>query len=460
MNLATNQRELRVPLTTNRKIFQAAAVVAAFTSITMLGTIAKELVVAKWFGRADVLDAYLIAFLLPSFVVNLVAGSLNSALIPTFVQVRETEGREAAQRLFSGVMVWSLILLLAFSLLLGLLAPHYLPLLGSGFSAAKLALTRRLLYVSLPFVALSGLALTWTAILNAGERFGLPALLPVLSPLAIVFFLLLAGKAWGIYAMALGAVGGVALQAVVLAWRLKAHGMRLEFRWYGLDPNLRQVASQYVPVLAGAFLMGSTDLVDQTMAAMLDPGSVAALNYGNKIVRGVLGIGSFALSTAALPYFSQMVAQKDWAGCRHTLKTYSRFIALGTAPITLGLVLFSQPLVRVLFQRGAFTAQDTKIVSSVQVFLSLQIPFYVLGTLGVRLISALKRNSWLMWIAGVNTFLNVILNLILMKYAGVAGIALSTSLVYLVACTLVFGSIFATLRRGGPPEAIDGNRNL
>ncbi len=454
------ERELGNSLTTNRKIFQAAAVVAAFSSVVLLGTLAKELVVAKWFGRADALDAYLIAFLLPSFVVNLVAGSLNSALIPTFIQVRETEGREAAQRLFSGVMLWSVVLLVGISLLLGALAPYYLPLLGSGFSAAKLVLTRRLLYVLLPFVALSGLVVTWTAVLNAGERFALPALLPILLPLAIVVFLLLMGKAWGIFAMALGTVTGVALQAVVLAWALKHHGIRLELQWYGLDSNLRQVASQYVPMLAGSLLMGSTDLVDQSMAAILGPGSVAALNYGKKFVRLVLGIGSLALSTAAFPYFSQMVAKRDWAGCRHTLKTYSRFIALGTVPITLGLILFSQPLVRVLFQRGAFTAQDTKVVSSVQAFLLLQIPFYILGNLGVRLVSALKRNSWLMTIAAVNTVLNVVLNLVFMKYAGVAGIALSTSCVYLVSCILIYGSIFSALRDRDPRGSTDGISHL
>ncbi len=150
------QQMLEFPLTANRKIFQAAAVVALFSSIVLLGSVAKELVVAKWFGRGDALDAFVIAFLLPSFLANLVAGSVNSALIPAFVQVREREGKEATQRLFSSVMVSTLGLLVGVSILVGLLAPYCLPLLGSGFSAGKLALTRQLRYVLLPFVALSG----------------------------------------------------------------------------------------------------------------------------------------------------------------------------------------------------------------------------------------------------------------------------------------------------------------
>jgi putative peptidoglycan lipid II flippase len=155
-----------------------------------------------------------------------------------------------------------------------------------------------------------------------------------------------------------------------------------------------------------------------------------------------------------------MVANRDWSGCRQTLKTYSRSIVLVTVPITLGLVAFSHPLIKILFQRGAFTVVDTKIVSRVQAFLSLQIPFYILANLGVRLVSALKRNSVLMVIAGVNMVVNIVFNLILMRYAGVAGIALSTSFVYLVSCVLVYASITKTLRRLGALEEAHGNSRL
>ena len=94
-------------------------------------------------------------------------------------------------------------------------------------------------------------------------------------------------------------------------------------RWHGLDHALRKVINQYIPVVAGAILMCGTMLVDQSMAAMLGAGSVATLNYGGKVVTLILGIGSVSLSTAVFPHFSRMVAVYDWAGIRHTLKTYT-----------------------------------------------------------------------------------------------------------------------------------------
>jgi putative peptidoglycan lipid II flippase len=100
------------------------------------------------------------------------------------------------------------------------------------------------------------------------------------------------------------------------------------------------------------------------------------------------------------------------------------------------------------------------IVSRVLAFLSLQIPFYILGNMGVRLVSALKRNVLLTIIAGVNMVLNVVLNWIFMKYAGVAGIALSTAIVSMVSCLMVFGSIFTSLKGLGRGRISHGNFGL
>src|SRR5260370_22282472 len=117
-----------------------------------------ELIVARAFGRSDALDAFLVAYLLPSFALGLVMGAFGSVLIPALVKTRQKQGAEAAQKLFSGMMLLSVLALTAIAALLGLLARYYLPYLGSGFSEAKLRLTRDLLYVLLPFVFFSGFA--------------------------------------------------------------------------------------------------------------------------------------------------------------------------------------------------------------------------------------------------------------------------------------------------------------
>jgi putative peptidoglycan lipid II flippase len=132
-----------------------------------------------------------------------------------------------------------------------------------------------------------------------------------------------------------------------------------------------------------------------------------------------------------------MVALADWGGVRHTLITYARLIILITLPLTMILIYFSEPVVRIMFQRAAFTEADTQLVASVQALHLLQVPVFVLEILTVKLISALKANQILMWGAGINLLFNIACNYVLMKWLGVAGIALSTSLMYLVSTTFL-----------------------
>ncbi len=423
---------------TNRRILAAMISVGGFAIIVKLTSTAKQLVIADQFGTSDALDAFLIAFLIPSLAINVVSGSFNAAFMPTFIKVKEQQGQGAAQRLFSNVMVWSTLLMIAISGLLALVSPFIIPIVGSGFSPEKQALTRSLFLAMLPVLTISGLATIWASILNAEERFALAAIAPIMTPAVAVTAILFMGTMWGIYALAIGTVGGFLLEAVLLAWGLKRHGFSLIPRWHGLDRAVKQVARQYAPMAAGALLMSSTELVDQSMAAMLGPGSVSALNYGNKVVALIIGIGSMALSTAVFPYFSRMVAVNDWIGVRHTLKTYARLVLFVTVPMTLVLFYLSDPIVALLFERGAFTAGDSRLVGQVQALYILQIPFYVLGIMGVRLLSALKKNQILMGISAVNLATNIVGNYVFMRYLGVAGISLSTSVVYAISMSLIY----------------------
>ena len=208
-----------------------------------------------------------------------------------------------------------------------------------------------------------------------------------------------------------------------------------------MSPHFREVIRQYLPMAAGAFLLSGTGLVDRAMAATLGPGSVSVLSYANKVVAVVVGLGTLALGTAVLPHFSLMVAKEDWRGIRHTIKTYVRLLLWTTIPIVIFLTFVSRPIIELVFERGRFTHSDTILVAKVQTFYFLQVPFYALSILFIRLISSLKRNKTLLWGATVSFPVNILLNILFMRWMGVAGIALSTSVVYLISC-IYLGSMF------------------
>ena len=279
--------------------------------------------------------------------------------------------------------------------------------------------------------------------LNAGEKFAVPALIPVVTPLLTVSFILLGGRALNIYALPLGLVVGQLFESFFLGIALKRRGVKNSLGWYGMDANLLQVIQQFSPMIAGIFLIGSAQLVDQMFAASMPAGNVAVLNYGNKVVSFPLQIAATAIGTSFLPYFSSMIANNDWRVARQLLNRYLKLIFLFTIPVTFFFVVFSEPLVRLLLQRGAFTAADTKIVANVQALGALQIPFYLGVILIVRLLSALKANHILMWMSFVNIIVNIIADYILMKIYGVAGISFSTSIVYFVSFSMLLLSVSA-----------------
>ena len=421
----------------NRRIFAASLTVGAFTFLAHVGTAGKELVVAYQFGTTDALDAFLIAFLLPSFLVSVVAGSLPSAFIPIYLEVQHHEGHAAGERLYAAVIGWGLILLVAISIIMALLSPILLRVLASGFSDEKLNLTRSLYLMMLPILVFKGLTTIWATKLNATNQFAFTSAVPILTPIFVVAAILYGSGRWSIYALAAGTVGGALLEALILAWYVRSLRVTLFPRWSAWSSDLERVLKQYCPAIAGALLMASTMLVDQAMAAMLGPGSVSTFNYGGKVASFAVAIGATALGTAVLPHFSRMVAVADWDGLHNTLRTYVTLILKITIPLTLAAVFLSERIVGVLFQRGAFTVTDTHMVGEVQAFLLLQIPLYLAGIIVVRLMSALKANHILMWGCVLNCLINVILNYIFMQWLQVAGIALATFVVYLVSVTFL-----------------------
>lgn len=414
----------------NRRIFRAAIMVASVTALVKVVAIVKELLVAWKFGTAESLDAFLIAFVIPSFVINVIAGSFNAALIPTFIRVREQEGSSSAQRLFSGATLLSIGLLLIITILILAVAPLYLPKIAANFSVEKLELTYRLLYALAPTIILSGIITVWSAVLNAGERFALTAISPILTPAISIAFLLL-NDSWGVFALARGLVCGAFLEMTIVGVALQRQGISLLPKWYGFDTHLRQVASQYTPMIAGACLISSAGLVDDSMAAMLSPGSVAALSYGNRIITLPINLAITALRIVVTPHFSKMVAYQNWIDLRSTLKRYLKIIFVSSLPIVVLLIFFSEPLVKIFLQRGSFTANDTALVAQIQSFFALQIPFYIGNILLVILINSLSFNRILIKLSFLNLLINISLNYFFMRWLDVKGIALSTSCVYI-----------------------------
>lgn len=212
-------------------------------------------------------------------------------------------------------------------------AHAFFPLIASHFPPAKLALSIRLFYGLLPVVVFTGIATLMTGVLNTFDRFALPALAPMVNSLAIILGALALSSRFGIWAIHYAMIAGSIAHAALVGGMMQAHGVRFRLRWYGMTDATREVGRQYGPVLLSGIVASGGLVVDQAMAAMLPAGSVSALVYANRFVSVVLTLLAGSVSAAVTPYFSTMIAHRDWDQCRQTLRTWLRLTLLVSAPI-------------------------------------------------------------------------------------------------------------------------------
>jgi len=411
------------------------SVAIAGIAVKLIATL-KEFVAAGIYGRSDAMDAFLVAFLIPNLLINLLAESMNQALIPTLVRVRLKEGIEHAQQLFANSMLRLCVLLIVSMIVMAALAPVIFPLLASNFGTFKLSFSIRIFFVLLPTVLLVGLASNCAAVLNTMEQFSMPTLAGALIPFTTIACALLLHAQLGIWALVYGTLFGAAIQAALMAWMLRGTGYSFRLQWCRATDASREVVQQYGPVLLSSVVASGGLLADQAMAAMLPAGSVSALVYAGRFVSVVVTLFAGALSSALTPHFSTLVARQDWAGCRDSLRYWIRITTLLSIPVALAFVAGSPLLVRITLQHGIFTQHDTAVVAPVLAMYALQIPFFTVSRVYYRFILAMRRTDLILYCGLLNLVLDIVLNLVLMHWMGLKGIALATSLWTMA--TLVF----------------------
>ncbi len=425
-----------------RGLLRAAFAVGGLTAAVKLVALLKDSLVAAQFGNGAALDAFLLALVIPTFLISVAAGTLPAALTPAYIAQREHRGTASATLLAGAVLRQSYRWLIALSCLAALASVLFGWLPGSQLDAETRAILPLLALVLAPFTLLQGVCSAWSGLLAAEGAYTASALAPIAQPLGVALGIAFVPSPT-VWTMVGGLLAGTLAQAAWLAWALRKRGLSVRGIAMAQVPDaeratltaaLARVRVQYLPAVAGAILMSATTLVDQTMAAWLPVGSVSALGYGTKVSSVLMTVGAMALSTTLLPHLSALVARAEWTALRE-LERRLRWLLLGTTiPVTIVLVFFSAPIVQLLFERGAFSAVETATVSRVQAAYLLQVPGHLLGILYVRLISALQANRLLTIGSAINLIVNIGLNIVFMRRYGVAGIALSTAAVYAVSC--------------------------
>jgi putative peptidoglycan lipid II flippase len=388
----------------------------------------KTIAGAGYFPPGPALDAWLLAFLIPSFLGDVLAGSIGPALIPALGENGHEQTYAAA---LHRTVRWFGLLALAV-MLAAILTPAAI---GPRWQAA-----RPMLLVMVPLIPLMGVNAVWRSVLHARLHFRAAAFAPLLTPLLTIACLPLAPRFGGM-ALALGTTLGMLAEAAFLASALfRQHFLLFPPRvGRALPPaTFARTRRQYAALVAGSVMLRGSAAVDQAAAAMLGAGALSFLNYGTRLSTVLLAIGPAAIGATLMPRYAQAIASGRTALLRKSLVATLAVAGGLAAAVVAALIWGSEPLTRLALLHGAFTAADAHQVSKIQVFSLLQLPFATAVAILSGLVASLKANHSMLpfWAAAVAG--HAALDFYFLKPLGVRGIALSTTIVQgLMVCGLV-----------------------
>ncbi|HEY7412204.1 MAG TPA: murein biosynthesis integral membrane protein MurJ [Vicinamibacteria bacterium] len=387
------------------QVLRSAGVISAFTFLSRILGLVREQVFAALLGAGPYADAFQAAFRIPNLLRDLFAeGALSAAFVPTYARALR-EGKDAAFRLASRVLTLLAVVLGALVVAGFVFAEPLVGLLAPGFEKVpgKLEATVLLTRVMLPFLPLVSFAAVAMGMLNAHERYGTPALAPALfNVVAIAWAALLWALGFGPAQVAVGwAVGtllGGAAQFLVQVPSLWRDGWRPALEWAPGDPAIRAIGRLMAPATVGLAAV-QVNIFVSTIFASQEPGAVSWLQYAFRILYLPIGIFGVAVGTVATTGLARRAAEGDLGGVRETLTQSLRSLAFLTVPATVGLMVLSVPIVRLLFERGRFAPADTErtaaalalYATGLVAYTSVKVlapAFYALGTPRVPLLAS------------------------------------------------------------------------
>lgn len=410
---------------------RAAVTVGACTGLSRVLGFVRDLLIAAALGAGPVADAFFISLKLANFLRRLFAeGAFSAAFVPLFTRLTERRGSLAARR-FAGEALAVLALVLVVVVATGeLLMPWLVRLLAAGFDPAsvRFVLAVELTRLAFPYILFISLAALLSGILQASHRFAAAAAAPLLLNLVLIAALLLADRPDADTARLLAwcvTLAGIAQ----LAW-LAAAVMRAELAPRPapprLSPEVRRLLSLIAPGIVGLGVVQINMLVSSWFATHLPPGTVAYLFYADRLVQLPLGIVGVALGTVLLPALSRLVDNVR-AGQELQNRAIETALLLGL-PAAVGLAALAEPIIRVLFERGAFSPEATRATAETLAGLALGLPAYLLVKVLAPVFYAMEDMRTPVRIAALALLVNAAAALLLATPLAHLGIALALSL--------------------------------
>jgi len=418
---------------TKKHLVKAAGLMGLLTLVSRILGMARDVVNARAFGTGWQWDAFVYAFMIPNFFRRIVGeGALASAFIPVYSETLNKGGSQEAFR-FANILMTLLAVVFLFLILViefvlyGLLRIESLP--------QTLAYTLDLLRFFFPYLALVSFYALGMGVLNSHRHFFAPSIAPAvlnLSWILGIFWITAyhgdAGFEIQLRWLSVFILGAGCIQLIIQLPFLYQVGFRPALVWDFFAAPLKKTFRLLTPVVLAFAVVQINLLVDMTLAFIIGPGANSSLWYGGRLMQFPLGIFAIAMGTALLPAISHQVARREIQEARRNMSFALRFIFFIILPCAVGLIVLSQPIVRMLFERGEFDPESTARTSAVLTGYCIGLFAYSGQKIVTSGFYAVQDTRTPVRIAVVSLITNIVLNFILMQHFKEAGLALATSI--------------------------------
>ena len=417
------------------RLLKAFATVGSFTMMSRVLGFVRDILMAAVLGSGAVADAFFVAFRIPNLFRRVFAeGAFNSAFVPLFARRLEGQGQEQARKFAEQVASFLVFVLIVLTALAEIFMPWIMFAMAWGFSDTpeKFDLAVAMTRITFPYLIFVSLLALFSGVLNAFGKFAAAAFAPVL--LNVVFILVLAVLASGgfgasefsglVLASAV-TVAGV-LQLLVVMFASRQIGMVLRIRPPRLTPGVKRLLALGIPgVIAGGITQ--INIIIGTFIATLQDGAVSWLYYADRLYQLPLGVVGIAIGVVLLPDLSRKFQEGNRVAAFESQNRSLEFSLILTLPAALALFIIPHEIISVLFERGAFSAEDTRATALALAAFALGLPAFVLIKVFSPGFFANEDTRTPMYFAGISMVVNVVLSFSLFFWIGHVGIAIATS---------------------------------
>ena len=420
---------------THQKILRSTSVMSLGTMASRFLGFVRDMIFARFFGTAVGADAFVVAFRIPNLFRDIIGeGAANSSFVPVMTEYKQNRPAELKEFL-NAVLFWAVRVLVGITILGVLCAPLIIRAIAPGLASSpeRLELAANLTRIMFPYLIFIGLTAFFSAIQFTFGSFTMPALGPCLLNIALIVSTLLA--VWWmkqpVYGLAIGVVVGGILQFWFQWWPLKKHGVVFGWPVTVNHEGVKRVGKLLLPRILGTAVYQLNIFIDTICASLsfiVGPGAISAVYYANRIVFLPLGVFGTAMAVASLPVFSRHALSDNKEEFKKTLLFSLQNIFFMMLPMTVFFCLLAKPIIRVVFQRGAFDGYSTIITSEALFFFSLGLMGYGGMRILVTAFHALQDTKTPVKVAVMALVVNAGLNVILMFPMKLSGIALASSI--------------------------------